>query len=79
MSKSLSLTIIDDKNFRGILAPSSIVSKKMLVDLIDFIELSTIAEIRETESRIKEADRNNSWIPGKEVERRLKARLKANK
>lgn len=72
MVKSLSLTIVDDNNLRGVIAPSSVVSKKMLVDLIDFIELSTAAEIDETEKSLKEADKNNSWIPLKEVSKRAK-------
>lgn len=75
MAKS-SLTIIDDKNLRGVLAPASVFSKEMLEDIIDLVELSSPESIREDEERIKEADRNNSWIPFEEVERRLQNRVK---
>ena len=77
--KSLPLTIIDDKNIRGVLAPSKVLSKKLLEDIVDFLEWSSPEAIRETEKRIREADRENSWIPGKEVERRLKKRMKSSK
>jgi len=76
MAKS-SLTIIDDKNLRGVLAPIKILTKELLEDIIDLIEWSTPEAIRETEKRVKEADRKKSWIPAKEVERRLKKRIKS--
>ncbi len=79
MAKSLPLTIIDDKNIRGVLAPSKVLSKKLLEDIVDFLEWSSPEAIRETEKRVREADRENSWIPGKEVERRLKKRMKSSK
>ena len=44
----------------------------MLEDIIDFIELSSPAAIKETEARIREADHANSWIPLHEVMRRAK-------
>jgi len=72
-----SLTIINDKNIRGILAPKRLVSNEILADIIDLIELSTPEAARETEKRIREADRKKSWIPSQEVERRLSMRLKA--
>ncbi len=79
MAKSLPLTIVDDKNIRGVLAPSKVLSKKLLEDIVDFLEWSSPEAIRETEKRVREADRENSWIPGKEVERRLKKRMKSSK
>jgi len=63
----LPLTIIDDKNLRGVIAPSKVFSKELLEDVIDFIELSTPESIKETEDRVEEADRNNSWMSLKEV------------
>jgi len=78
MTKS-SITIIDEKNLRGVLAPPNVLSKKLLEDIIDFIELSSPESIRETEERITEADHGNSWILAKEVERRLKRRIRASK
>lgn len=74
-----SLTIIDNKNLRGVLAPAEVISKELLEDIIDFIELSSSESIRETEERIKEADRNNSWISAEEVEKRVKARAGVSK
>jgi len=79
MNKSLHLTIIDDKNLRGVLAPSKVLSRELLEDVVDFIELSSPESIRETEARVKAADRTGSWLPAKEVERRLKKRLKSSK
>ena len=61
------LTIIDDKNLRGVIAPSKVFSKELLEDVIDFIELSTPESIKETEDRIAEADRDNSWMSLEEV------------
>lgn len=78
MKKSL-LTIIDDKNLRGVLAPRQTLSKKMLEDIIDFIELSAPQAAKETARRIREADRKNSWISAEEVERRFQQRLKSAK
>lgn len=75
--KQTLLTIINDENMRGVLAPKRLVSKEMLEDIIDLIELSTPESIKETEKRIREADRKKSWIHSKEVERRLSMRLKA--
>ena len=40
MEKSSTITIIDEKNLRGVLAPPEIVSKETLENLVDFIELS---------------------------------------
>lgn len=61
------LTIINDKNLRGVIAPSKIFSKELLEDVIDFIELSSSESIKETEERIVEANRDNSWMSLKEV------------
>ncbi|MBU4030965.1 hypothetical protein KJ756_02315 [Patescibacteria group bacterium] len=62
MENSSSLIIINDKNLRGILAPPKLISKKILEDVIDFIELSSSESNKETDKRIAEADRDNSWI-----------------
>ncbi|MDO8518110.1 MAG: hypothetical protein Q7S26_02365 [bacterium] len=66
------ITIIDDKNLRGIVGPSSVVSKEMLEDLVDFIEMSSTTSIDQDDSRIKEADRADSWIPFGEAKKRAK-------
>ena len=76
MSKALSLTIIDERNLRGVLGPPGIITKELLEDLIDFIELSAPAVVKDLEARMAEADRKNSWLSAEEVERRLKKRRK---
>lgn len=72
MEKSLPLTIIDDKNLRGVIAPSKVLTKELLEDIIDFIEWSTPESIRETEERIAEADREKSWMSLEEVRKLAK-------
>jgi hypothetical protein len=70
--KKSQLTIIDDKNLRGVLAPSSLVSKEVFEDIIDLIELSSPTVAKETEKRLKEAHRKNSWVPFAKVYARAK-------
>ena len=69
MNKS-SITIINDENMRGIIAPSSAISKRMFEDFVDFFELSTPEEVAKEDRLIKEADRNNSWIPFEATKKR---------
>ncbi len=57
------LTIVDDKNMRGVLAPAGAMSKSVLEDVIDFIELSDRRIVRETKMLVRQADRDGSWIP----------------
>ena len=66
MSKTL-LTIINDRQLRGVLAPAHSVSKEVLEDIIDLIEWSSPEAVQESERRIREADRKNSWIPLEKV------------
>ena len=69
---SPSLTIINDKSLRGVLAPSKVISKELLEDIIDLIEWSTPEAIRETEERFREADRDKSWMSFDEVKKLAK-------
>ena len=71
MSKT-SLTIINDRQLRGVLAPAHSVSKEVLEDIIDLIEWSSPKAVKESERRIREADRKNSWIPLEKVYRHAK-------
>lgn len=48
---------------RGVLAPAASMSKSVLEDVIDFIELSDRRTMRETKMLIHQADRSKSWIP----------------
>ena len=72
MAKSLPLTIVDDKNIRGVLAPSKFISEELLEDIVDLIEWSNLEAIEETERRVAEADREKSWISWKEVKKLAK-------
>lgn len=51
------------------IAPVKVLSKELLEDIIDLIEWSTPEAIRETEKRVAEADRNNSWMSLEEVKK----------
>jgi len=78
MTKGSALTIIDGRTFRGVLGPSQLISKALLEDLVDFIELSAPRTVKVLEERVAEADRKGAWLPAAEVERRLKTRRKAS-
>ena len=78
MTKGSVLTIVDAGAFRGVLGPSRLISKALLEDLVDFIELSAPRTVKVLEERVAEADRKGSWLPATEVERRLKTRRKAS-
>lgn len=69
MGKNSKITIIDTEELRGVLAPSGILSKKTLTDMLDFIELSSDAAAGESEARIQEADKHKSWLSLNEVRR----------
>ena len=70
--KTSSFTIVENKNLRGILAPVKLLSKRLLEDIIDFIELSQLKIIKESESLIKEADQKKSWLSLKEMKQMAK-------
>jgi len=67
MAKRSPLTIIDNSTLRGVLAPARAVSKRVLEDMIDFLELSGRKSARETTKLIKEADKKKSWVSLKEI------------
>ena len=70
---SATLTIINDNNLRGVIAPAAELSEETLTDLIDFIEMTSPASIADSERLIAEAERDNSWIPLEEVRRKAEA------
>lgn len=74
-----SLTIINNKNLRGVLAPTKTLSKELLEDIVDLIEWSTPEAFKETEKRVREADKNNSWISAKDIEKQIRKRAKLSK
>src|SRR3989344_1222302 len=72
MTKASDITVIDDKNLRGVVAARGRISKDTLEDIIDLIELSSPESIEEDDRRIAEADKANSWIPYAEVKKRAR-------
>ena len=72
MNSTLDITIIDDKNLRGVVAARGRISREMLEDIVDLIELSSPESVAEDDRRIAEADKANSWIPYVEVKKRAK-------
>lgn len=67
------LTIINDENMRGIIAPSSLISKEMLEDFIDTVEMSSPESIAEDARLVEQADKDKSWIPFREVQNEFDA------
>ena len=56
-------TIVNDGNVRGVLEPADVLSKELLEDMIDFLELSSPASQRKTAERL----RSKKWISMEEV------------
>lgn len=56
-------TIIDDGNVRGILAPSGKLPQKLLLDMIDFLELSSPDSQKETTMRLQ----SKQWVSMEKV------------
>jgi len=54
MNKS-SITIIDDKNLRGIVAPASIISKEMLEDFVDLVGYANPTVVARVNNNFKKA------------------------
>ena len=60
------LTVIDDKNMRGLIAPSGMLPREVLEDMIDLVELSTPAVAKKTAARL----RAKRWTPLSKVPRK---------
>lgn len=67
MKKTSKITVVDNENLRGVLAPAGVLSKKVLEDMVDFIELSSEASAQQSADRIEEADKKKSWLKLSEV------------
>lgn len=74
MAQQDQITVINNKTLRGVLAPARVLSKKTLEDLVDFIELSSEKSAKDTAKRIREADKNKSWIPLEKVAKEVRKR-----
>lgn len=48
-----SVTVINDENFRGVIAPASVLSQEMLEDLVDIVEYSRPGAIARVNSAFK--------------------------
>jgi hypothetical protein len=57
MANLSSLTIVDDNNLRGIIAPAKILSKELLEDMLDLIAYSRPKTVAEINRRFKKAEK----------------------
>lgn len=64
------LTVIDNKSMRGVVAPAADLSREVLENVLDLIELSSKKEARKTASRLRSADRAHSWVPLATIQRK---------
>jgi hypothetical protein len=70
MDKSFSLTIVDNENLRGVLAPSKLLTKELLEDILDLIAFSrpkTVTKI----NRDFAVAKKEKLINGKELKKSL--------
>lgn len=67
MKKAPKITIINNEDMRGILAPAAALSKKTLDDIVDFVELSSEESAQESAMLVKDADTKKSWATLNEV------------
>lgn len=79
MATSSGVTVIDEKALRGVLAPPTVISKALLEDLVDFIELSSPRVVKALEARKADADRKRSWLTAEDVQRRVNTRRRLPK
>lgn len=63
------ITIIDDKNLRGIVAPSSLVSREMLEDIVDLIEYSNPKVVERIE--LERASSKGKYVDGRRLRKEL--------
>ena len=64
------LTVIDNKNVRGVMAPAADLPREVLEDVLDLIELSSKKEARKSAMRLRSADRARSWVPLSTIRRK---------
>jgi hypothetical protein len=60
------LTVINDKNMRGLIAPADRLTREVLEDMIDLVELSTPAAAKKTAARL----RAKRWTPLSKIPRK---------
>ncbi|MEK7063203.1 MAG: hypothetical protein AAB955_00760 [Patescibacteria group bacterium] len=63
----MGVTIIDDKNMRGIIAPATTLSREVLEDMIDLMELATPVALRKTATRLRT---KRGWTPLAKIARK---------
>ncbi|KKW27319.1 MAG: hypothetical protein UY70_C0016G0003 [Candidatus Kaiserbacteria bacterium GW2011_GWB1_52_6] len=67
MSKS-AITVINDENMRGIIAPSSAISEEMLEDLVDLVEMSDPKFVAKINGEFK---KTKKWFDGPTLRKEL--------
>jgi hypothetical protein len=68
MGKLAGFTIIDDKNTRGIIGPTSFLSKELLEDILDLIKYSNPKMSRKINQEFR---KNGRMIEGKSLRKKL--------
>lgn len=63
MLKMPLVTIVNNDDIRGVIAPADVISKKLLEDMVDFFELSSSVSSHETDELIAGADKEETWMP----------------
>jgi len=77
MEKLSSLTIINDKNLRGVLAPAKLLSKELFEDMLDLILYSrpgVAAKINRDFKKVKKLMRSPIVVDGRNIYNRSKLR-----
>lgn len=64
-----SITVIDDKNLRGIVAPSSLMSREMLEDFIDIVEYSNPKIVERIER--ERTSSKGKYVDGRKLRKEL--------
>lgn len=67
MAKSTQLTIINSETMRGVIAPAEVMSKELLADLVDFLELASPESMKETKDMLAGASDERKWVSLDEI------------
>lgn len=67
MAKTDEFTIIDSDTVRGVIAPATVLSKEMLTDVIDLLELSGHASSEESADMVRDESAPDAWVTLTEV------------
>ena len=70
MDKQLSLTIVNNENLRGVLAPAKYISKELLEDILDLIAYSRPKAVAAINWRFKKINKNE-LVAGEHLRKKL--------